>query len=180
LAEAGCSEIIVVAPADSLEEAREATGPEFTYVAGGESRQESVYNGLQEVAAPSVVVHDAVRPFVTPELVKLVVDALKDADGAIAAVALDETLKAAESGYVDATVDRTNLWRAQTPQAFHTSTLIEAHRRARDEGFEATDDAQLVERFGGRIAVVPSSTTNIKLTYPGDFELAEAVIRSWK
>jgi 2-C-methyl-D-erythritol 4-phosphate cytidylyltransferase len=168
----------VVAPADSLDDARAALDGNPIVVAGGNSRQESVYNGLTRIETPQVVVHDAVRPFVSAELVKLVVEALADADGAIAAVPLDETLKAAESGYVVSTIDRSQLWRAQTPQAFHTDVLREAHRRAREEGFEATDDAQLVERNGGRIAVVSSSTTNMKLTYPEDFELAEVMIRS--
>jgi 2-C-methyl-D-erythritol 4-phosphate cytidylyltransferase len=178
LTSAGCSELVIVAPADSLEAARAAVDQDSVVVAGGDTRQESVYAGLSRIAAPQVVVHDAVRPFVTAGLVKLVVHALADADGAIAAVSLNETLKSAESGYVVSTIDRAQLWRAQTPQAFHTEGLVEAHRRAQEDGFVATDDAQLVERNGGRIAIVPSSNSNMKLTYPEDFEIAEVLIRS--
>jgi 2-C-methyl-D-erythritol 4-phosphate cytidylyltransferase len=170
--------VIVVVPEKLLDRARAILEPGVTLIAGGPTRQQSVYNGLERVGAERVVVHDAVRPFITVELVRSVVAALDGAEGAIAAVALDETLKGAEGGYVTATVDRTGLWRAQTPQAFHTRVLRQAHELAGGEGFDATDDAQLVERYGGRVAIVAGSKANIKLTYPEDFELAEALMRS--
>jgi 2-C-methyl-D-erythritol 4-phosphate cytidylyltransferase len=73
-------------------------------------------------------------------------------------------------------VDRSGLWRAQTPQVFRTSVLKEAHRRAADERVEGTDDAQLVERCGGRVRIVDGDSTNIKVTWPSDFALAEALL----
>jgi 2-C-methyl-D-erythritol 4-phosphate cytidylyltransferase len=178
LERAGCTRVIVVVPGDLLDRARQILDPAVTLIAGGTTRQQSVYNGLKQVKAEHVIVHDAVRPFITVELVRSVVRALDEAEGAITAIALDETLKGADGGYVTATVDRTGLWRAQTPQAFHTHVLRQAHELAGDEGFDATDDAQLVERYGGRVAIVSGSKSNIKLTYPEDFELAEALMRS--
>jgi 2-C-methyl-D-erythritol 4-phosphate cytidylyltransferase len=178
LGQAGCASVIVVVPEPLLDRARALLDPGVTLIAGGPTRQQSVHNGLKRISADRVVVHDAVRPFISVELVRSVVEALDRADAAIAAVPLDETLKGAEGGYVTATVDRTGMWRAQTPQAFHARVLRRAHELAGDEGFDATDDAQLVERYGGRVAIVAGSKANIKLTYPEDFELAEALMRS--
>jgi 2-C-methyl-D-erythritol 4-phosphate cytidylyltransferase len=113
---------------------------------------------------------------VTPELIKRVVAGLEDADAAIAAVPVGETVKKAEAGYVISTIDRTSLWLAQTPQAFRTEVLSSAHQRAAEEDFQSTDDAQLIERYGGRVAVVESEPRNLKITYAGDFPLAEALL----
>jgi 2-C-methyl-D-erythritol 4-phosphate cytidylyltransferase len=89
---------------------------------------------------------------------------------------LDETLKRVDRGAVVETVARSGLWRVQTPQTFLTDALVRAHEAARRDGFVATDDAQLVERYGRGVVVVAGSTTNIKLTYPGDFAIAEALL----
>jgi 2-C-methyl-D-erythritol 4-phosphate cytidylyltransferase len=147
-------------------------------VAGGESRQQSVHNGLEHVESNRVVVHDAARPFVTVDAVQRVLDALDGADGAVTATPLEETLKRVSGAVVVETVERKGLYRVQTPQAFRTSALKAGHRRARSEGFEGTDDAQLVERYGGLVCVVAGSRTNLKLTFAEDFRLAEAVLRT--
>ena len=107
-----------------------------------------------------------------------VTDRLSEHDGAITALRMNETLKRADDDVVIETVDRSNLWRSQTPQAFRTEELKRAHSRAHDESFGATDDAQLIERYGGRIAIVPGDPANIKLTYEDDFVVAQAMIES--
>ena len=147
-------------------------------VAGGDTRQESVRNGLDRVETPVVLVHDAARPFVEPDVVHATLHALADADAAVPAVPIDETVKHLEGTRVVHTVDRSSLALAQTPQAFKTEVLKRAHARARAQGFVATDDAQLVESFGGVVATVRGSRRNIKVTYPEDFAFAEALMRS--
>jgi 2-C-methyl-D-erythritol 4-phosphate cytidylyltransferase len=143
---------------------------------GGSSRQASVAAGLELVDVPTVIVHDAARPFVTEAMLAAVIAPLSEVDGAITALQMNETLKRADDDLVIETVDRSNLWRSQTPQAFRTDALRQAHSKARDESFVATDDAQLIERYGGRIALVPGDPANIKLTYEDDFVVAEAMI----
>jgi 2-C-methyl-D-erythritol 4-phosphate cytidylyltransferase len=143
---------------------------------GGSSRQASVAAGLDLVDVPIVIVHDAARPFVTEAMLEAVIAPLSEVDGAITALQMNETIKRADDDLVVETVDRANLWRSQTPQAFRTDALRQAHLKARDESFAATDDAQLIERYGGRIALVPGDPANIKLTYEDDFVVAEAMI----
>jgi 2-C-methyl-D-erythritol 4-phosphate cytidylyltransferase len=147
---------------------------------GGSSRQASVAAGLDLVDVPTVIVHDAARPFVTETMLEAVLAPLSEVDGAITALQMNETLKRADDDLVIETVDRSNLWRSQTPQAFRTDALRQAHLKARDESFAATDDAQLIERYGGRIALVPGDPANIKLTYEDDFVVAEAMIERFE
>ena len=173
---AGCSPVVVVVAPEQTDRARvELGGPDVVIVPGAEVRQGSVRIGLGHVESDVVVVHDAARPFATPELVSEVVAAVSGCDGAIAAVPVDETIKRVEDSRVIATVDRTPLWRAQTPQAFRTAVLRAAHERAQSEGHLATDDAELVERYGGSIAIVEGSRANLKITFPEDLELARAM-----
>jgi 2-C-methyl-D-erythritol 4-phosphate cytidylyltransferase len=146
-------------------------------VAGGAQRQDSVRIALGFTSAESevVVVHDAARPFATSALFAACIDAAQRADGAIAAIAVADTLKRVESRTITATVSREGLWQAQTPQAFKRAALVEAHDRAIRERWAATDDAELIERCGGRIEVVESSATNLKITTPADLEIAETL-----
>jgi 2-C-methyl-D-erythritol 4-phosphate cytidylyltransferase/2-C-methyl-D-erythritol 2,4-cyclodiphosphate synthase len=177
LSEAACSPIILVVPRDLIEEISSLVSgqAEIEIVGGGETRQRSVANGLERVLTDTVVVHDAARPFASSQLVRRVISALGSAEGAIAALPLDETVKEVDGEVIVKTLDRRNLWRAQTPQAFRTSVLRQAHDRALTEGLDATDDAQLVERYGGKVIVVEGERLNLKLTHPDDFEIASAV-----
>ena len=137
-------------------------------VAGGATRQDSVRAGLEALAphAPDIVlVHDAARPFLPAATVPALLAALERHAGAIPAVAVADTLKRALDGTIAETVPRDGLYRAQTPQAFHFSTLLGLHRTA-EPG--ATDDAALLERAGLTVAVVPGHEDNIKLTYQED------------
>jgi 2-C-methyl-D-erythritol 4-phosphate cytidylyltransferase len=149
-------------------------------VRGGDWRSESVRNAL--AAAPEatiVVVHDAARPLVTPELVARCIDALAGCDAAIAAARVTDTVKeAGPSGLVERTLERDRLWAVQTPQVFRAEVL----RRALDTSTEvlaaATDDASLVERAGGTVRVVESPPDNLKVTTELDLRMAEAILRS--
>lgn len=174
---AGCDPIVVVLPAGVTDAAMGISHP---VVPGGDTRQQSVANGLAAVGDPTrVVVHDAARPFVSPGMIAAVIDALEEGDGAVTALPVEETLKRVRDGKVLETVDRTDLWRMQTPQAFRTDVLRGAHEVARSEGrFDATDDAQLVERYGGTIVIVDGSPKNMKLTYAEDLEIAELLMRA--
>jgi 2-C-methyl-D-erythritol 4-phosphate cytidylyltransferase len=148
-----------------------------SFIEGGLTRQESVGNALQRVTSERVVVHDAARPLADLPLLERVLKALRDVDGVTPAVPVDETIKRVAGGFAVETVDRTDLWRAQTPSAFLSRVLKTAHRRATEEGFIGTDEAQLVQRYGGRVAVVPGSRINIKVTYPEDIRLVESIIQ---
>lgn len=175
---AGCSPVIAVVPPDLLDVARSVLPSGAELAPAGETRAGSVASGLALVASERVVIHDAARPFASPELVRRVVAALEDAAGATAALPVEETLKHVAVGRIVATVERARMWRAQTPQAFRTETLRAAYERAAAEGMAATDDAQLLERLGHRVVVVPGSRTNVKITFPEDFALAEALLRA--
>ncbi|MDQ3957757.1 MAG: 2-C-methyl-D-erythritol 4-phosphate cytidylyltransferase, partial [Actinomycetota bacterium] len=118
----------------------------------------------------------AARPFATPAMVHDVLDALEEAHAAAVAVPVSDTLKEARDGKVIRTVERSSLWVVQTPQAFRTDALKTVHDKARVDGFVATDDAQLVERYGGVVRIVEGARDNIKLTYAEDWRVAEAMV----
>jgi 2-C-methyl-D-erythritol 4-phosphate cytidylyltransferase len=155
--------------------------PRVTVVAGGAERGESVRRALEAVPveAEVVMVHDGARPLVTAEVIDRALEAARRGVGAIAALPLADTLKEAdEGGRVVATPDRRRYWRAQTPQAFPRSLLLDAYRRAALEGVEATDDGALVERYGGTVVVVEGAPENLKVTTPTDLIVAEALLAS--
>lgn len=174
LADAGCDPVVVVVPEGSWTD--QLSGYDVRMVLGGDERQKSVRNGLGLVDTHHVVVHDAARPFATVDLVHSVVGALKGAHGAAPAVPVTDTLKEVRDGRVIRTVERSSLWAVQTPQAFATDALKTVHEKARVDGFVGTDDAQLIERYGGVMRVVEGARDNIKLTYPEDWRVAEAMI----
>lgn len=145
-------------------------------VPGGATRQDSVRAGLEALAAfnPDIVlVHDAARPVIPPGTIAALRAALTDAPGAIPALAVADTLKRATDGVITQTVPRENLYRAQTPQAFHFPALLAAHR-AGITG--TTDDAALLEAMGRHVRLVPGSDDNIKLTFPEDSVRLERIL----
>jgi len=121
---------------------------------------------------PIALVHDAVRPFVTRSLVDAVLAAARADGAAICALPVAETVKRVRDGLVEATVERAGLWAVQTPQAFRTEILREAHDKARRDGVAGTDDAMLVERLGHGVRVVPGLPGNVKITTPDDLRRA--------
>lgn len=149
-------------------------------VAGGASRQESVRNGLEALAADGapdlVLIHDAARPLIDEATIGAVIAALDDQPGAIAAVPVADTLKRGNDGTIGTTVDREGLWRAQTPQGFRFPAILQAHRTA--AGLSLTDDAAVAERAGLAVALVPSKEDNFKVTTPDDLTRASRAIMS--
>ncbi|MBW3595506.1 MAG: 2-C-methyl-D-erythritol 4-phosphate cytidylyltransferase [Actinobacteria bacterium] len=178
--QAGCSPVVLVVPDDLMELASAEAPDGVVLTAGGATRQDSVWNGLKVVTSEIVVVHDAARPMATAALVESVVAALDDStDAVVAAVPVDETLKLVRDGdLVSETIDRSLLWRAQTPAAFRTDVLRAAHERAHADAFVGTDESQLVERYGRTIRVVPGTRDNLKVTFPEDFSVVEAMIET--
>ncbi len=152
-------------------------------VAGGAERQDSVRHALAEVPSGTeiVLVHDAVRPFLTQGMIDGVVAAARKHGAAIVALPMRDTVKqVGPDGMIERTVDRAPLWLAQTPQAFRRDWIEEAHRKAQAEGVRATDDAFLVEWLGHAVAVVEGSGENIKVTRPEDLVIGEAILASRK
>lgn len=150
-------------------------------VAGGVERQDSVRRALEQVTEKTeiVLVHDAVRPFLTGQMVSDVIAKADKHGAAIIALPMRDTVKQVGSDQViQRTVDRHPLWLAQTPQAFRRQWLQEAHRKAHAEGIHATDDAYLVEWLGHSVMVVEGSGENIKVTRPEDIVIGEAILAS--
>jgi 2-C-methyl-D-erythritol 4-phosphate cytidylyltransferase/2-C-methyl-D-erythritol 2,4-cyclodiphosphate synthase len=176
---AGARHVAVVIPSgdEALAAAAFAGLTRWSTVAGGDERAHSVRAGLDALAplAPeAVLIHDAARPFLGPAVIAALLRALADHDGALPALPAVDTLKRrnADGGLV--TADRAGLMRAQTPQAFRFTALMGA-RRAWPAGETPTDDAQMLERAGGKIALTPGDPRLFKLTYPEDFAMAAAL-----
>lgn len=146
---------------------------------GGENRQESVLAGLSacQAGADLVVIHDAVRPLLTMDLLRKTIEKAAETGGAILAVPSRESVKLVESGSVVRTLIRNTVWIAQTPQVFRFDKILDAHKRAEAAGNEATDDSELYEQYCGRVDVVHGSHNNIKVTTPGDLILAAELLR---
>ena len=151
------------------------------FVAGGERRQDSVYQGFLSLNGEEtqiVVVHDAVRPLVPADLIQQVVEKARLTGAAIAAIPVVDTIKeVSPQGVVVSTPERSTLRQTQTPQAFAYSILREAFHRAYADGYYGTDDSSLVENIGVQVAVVSGSPFNIKITTPKDVRLAEFILR---
>lgn len=154
------------------------------FVVGGEHRQQSVEHALNAIkAAPEdiVLVHDAVRPLVTAEIINEVIDAAKKYGAAIAGLPAIDTVKhverTAEGAIIKATIPRAGVVLAQTPQGFRYEVIKKVFDEATADGFMGTDEASLAERAGHEVAVVMGSPKNIKITNPGDMELAEFYLK---
>jgi 2-C-methyl-D-erythritol 4-phosphate cytidylyltransferase len=191
-ANAAVHEIIVALRADEIagfraqveKEYPEILGKRLQWVEGGEHRQDSVASALARAAADAediVLVHDAVRPLVTAEIIADVISAADHHGAAIAGLPAVDTVKqverTADGALVKATIPRAGVVMAQTPQGFRYSMLRTAFDDAIRDGFLGTDEASLIERAGLPVAVVMGSPRNIKITTPGDMELAEFYLK---
>lgn len=153
-------------------------------VIGGAERQASVFCGLQAIANSNylhtrteiVAIHDAVRPFISTELISLSIQTARQYGGAVCAIPATDTIKEVENGQVVRTIPRTQVYQAQTPQTFRYAAILDAHRKAAEQGINATDDAALIEWLGGTVRVVAGSPHNIKITKPSDIGLAEMIL----
>lgn len=181
--------IVVAAPAGHI---GDLGGHDLGVVPGGATRAQSVANALAAVGTDYVAIHDAARPLLSPELVEALVadlDANADAAGVIAAAPVTDTIKRTascslssnserkEQLTVEATEDRSRLWRAQTPQVFRTDALRDALAAA-ERPEEATDESMLVEEHGGTVLIHPAAERNLKVTTPLDLQVAELLLQS--
>ncbi len=168
---------VVIHPDDEEVYANATAGLDLApHALGGATRQKSVFNGLQALAgsADRVLIHDAARPFVSPALISRVIDGLNEAAGAIPVLPISDTVKRIEGTQIGATVDRSNLVRAQTPQGFRFDEILSAHRAVAGESL--TDDAAVAEHAGLKLLTVPGEERNFKITDAGDLLRAEAVL----
>lgn len=148
-------------------------------IAGGSTRQESVYNGLQAIPADAkqVLIHDGARCLATPDLLNACAEAIRHCPGLIAAVPVKDTIKVVdESGIIQSTPERSQLWAAQTPQGFDVDLLKQCHAEGVRQGWEVTDDAALFEKCGIEVHIVPGEETNLKVTTPQDLAIAEFIL----
>ncbi len=148
-------------------------------IQGGDSRQESVFNGLQALPqdAQAVLIHDGARCLATPTLFNQCAEALKTYSGLIAAVPVKDTIKIVNDGIVKDTPDRNFLWAAQTPQGFLVKELKRAHQEARNLNWSVTDDAALFEKMSLPVQIVLGEETNLKITTPQDLAIAEFILK---
>ena len=173
--------VVIAAPAAHVARTRRMLRPlsrrvRLSVVEGGAERQESVWRALQAIpdTLEIIVVHDAVRPFVSRGLIDQVLGAAVETGAALCACPIADTVKRVAEGLVAETLDRRGLWAVQTPHGFRAALLREAHDKARREGVVGTDDAMLVERLGQPVRVVPGLAANVKITTQEDLRRARA------
>lgn len=179
------NQIVVTVPPGETGMARDTIAPfcsleKITFVEGGKRRQDSVYQGLQQLSpdAEMICIHDGVRPFISGELFEAVLEAALQWGAAVPVIPVTDTLKEiSSSGMVNRTVSRERVRCAQTPQIFHRDLILEAYRKAHILGVEATDDAYLLELLGNKVCAVAGSPANIKITHPLDLVFAKALLR---
>ena len=171
--------VVVIAPDEDAEAIRALKGLDrWLIMYGGADRTTSVRNGLEGLEQDGdrpVLVHDAARPFLSRAVIERCLRGLENAEGALPGRPVADSLRRTGDGLVTGSVNRDDLWRAQTPQAFRMKTLVDAYA-AWPSGEEATDEATVVQRAGGRVRIVEGDARLMKLTYPEDFAMAEMMI----
>ena len=179
------SEIIIVAREDDIPAIRsEAEAAGITKLAactvGGSTRQESVINGIKMISKDSglVAVHDGARPLVKPEHIEKVIKDASVFGGATLGVPVKDTIKTVDGGLIVDTPPRSSLYITQTPQIFKRRLYFEGIDFALEHGLDFTDDCQLVEAIGGKVAMTVGDYTNIKITTPEDIAIAEILLKS--
>jgi 2-C-methyl-D-erythritol 4-phosphate cytidylyltransferase len=178
---AGIGSFVVAAPPEIVDAMRDgfADEPDLQIVAGGATRQESVANALAASGAKPddlVAVHDAARPAVSPEDVAATLAAATKSGGAVLGRAVTDTVKRMQDGVIVGTVDRSSLFRAETPQVFRRQLLEEALARATADGFVGTDESSLVERLGVQVVAVDAKSPNPKVTFAEDLAVVESLL----
>lgn len=165
-----CQQIIVVTKENEIDALRQLLkNDKIEYVIGGKERQDSVYEGLQHVSEEFVFIHDGARPYVSQKAIDDLILCLKDYHAGLLMVPCKDTIKEVKDGLVVKTLKREELMQAQTPQVFQTKLIKLAYQQAKDEGYVATDDSQLFEKYIDEpIKVVRGDYSNIKITTPED------------
>lgn len=147
-------------------------------IEGGSSRASSVYKAIQKIEkSKKVLIHDAVRPFVSNRIIESVISELDFNKGVIPAISVSDTIKIAHNNYISSTPERSDLFAAQTPQGFDLETLIKANRFILQKNFTPTDDASILEAYGEKVKIVEGSSENIKITTQFDLKLAELIMK---
>jgi 2-C-methyl-D-erythritol 4-phosphate cytidylyltransferase len=176
----GVDEIILVVPDVRSKKSYPARYRKIAAVVkGGQRRQDSVSLGFRTIdprRAGIVLVHDGARPLAGRNLIKRVIEQTRKKGAVVPGLVLDETIKEAASGEVLETLDRTRLFRVQTPQGFFYPLLARALEKASADHFYGTDEAALVERLGERVFIIDGDPRNIKITVPLDLKMAEALL----
>ena len=182
---AAIDEIIVVVPETDLDFCLEEIVEKYEIakvskaVAGGERRQDSVYNGLMAIedGCEIVLVHDGARPFVTEQMIVESIEKARKNGAACTAVLVKDTIKSVDQdGLISETLPRETLYAAQTPQTFSFALLLAAHEQALLTGADVTDDSSMVEALGRPVAIVQGAYENIKITTPSDLAVAEQIL----
>ncbi len=177
--------VTLVVPESDLDQARKTWDYKIVknIVAGGKERQDSVYNGFKAIPQDTeiVIVHDGVRPFVTPDMIERSIEAAEKYGAAITAIPVNDTIKQVDNDdFVTRTVDRNGLWRVQTPQTFQYAILDEAFQKAVNDSYYGTDEGSLLEHAGKKLKIIPGSELNIKITRSEDLILGEGILNSRK
>ena len=149
-------------------------------IEGGETRQDSVYNGLKVLDQDTdiVVIHDGARPLVEETIIQESIEAAQEYGAAIAAIPLKDTVKKSRKDFfINETLNREEIWRAQTPQTFKYDIILSAFHQSYKDKFFATDDAAIVERYGHKVKMIIGSEENIKITTPFDIIIAENFLK---
>ncbi|MCT4632077.1 MAG: 2-C-methyl-D-erythritol 4-phosphate cytidylyltransferase [Firmicutes bacterium] len=178
------TELIVLSSREDMDETKRIinsieTDKLIRLTIGGDSRQDSVFNGLKLLSSSCdiVLVHDGARPLIEKNEIRSCIKSVEDKGSGVIGVPVKDTIKVVDSdGIVSNTPKRDTLWITQTPQGFFPQDLISAYEKAREEGFIGTDDSSLIERYGGKVFMVMGSYENIKLTTPEDLIIAERIM----
>ena len=176
-------EIILVIPNENQQEVQKKIkrkyGSQVSLVIGGLNRQDSVKNAIQKSNSKVdlVVIHDAARPFITKTLIEQCISACEISDGAIIAMQSHDTIKFSKDNIVEKTIDRSNIWMAQTPQAFNKQKILKAYSSREFDDLVVTDESSLMEKLGYKVMIVPGTGKNFKITTLDDWERAEAELK---
>lgn len=164
------------------EKAVQGINKEVVIIRGGATRQESVYNGLLMAQDSDIaVIHDGARALITPKIIDQSIDCALRYGASAVGVKVKDTLKTVdEEGFIINTVDREKTFHIQTPQIFSKNEILKAHTKAIEDGFSATDDCMLYEKYIGKVKIFEGSYENIKLTTPDDMEFAQNILQNRK
>lgn len=180
------SEILLVVPESDVEYCENEIVSLYSLnkikrvITGGKERQDSVHNGIEHISPDTdiIMVHDAVRPFISEKLIKKSIETAAECGSVVVAVPEKDTVKEATTeGLIIKTLQRQRLWRIQTPQVFRRDILVRAYDNAVKTGFLGTDESSLVEQIGEPVTIINGSYLNIKITAPEDILLAESIFK---
>jgi len=164
------TDILLVLPPEDVNKYKKYQNKKVKIIAGGKTRQHSVFNALNRLDAGTdiVVIHDGVRPFVTAEIIEESIMVAAKYGSAVAAVPVKDTVKIVSGNVIKSTPDRKKIFLAQTPQTFRYPLILRAYKKAFKEGYFSTDDSALVERTGKKVRIIPGDYKNIKITVRSD------------